>query len=59
MICSESLHEIQVKDTPGTIVGRICLVSFLIKWANIGIFPDVGKRLLMNRCLEKQNKDRC
>ena len=41
-----------------TIVGRICLISLLINWANTGMFPDVGKRLLMQRCLEKQNKDR-
>ena len=36
-------------------------LSYLLSknWANIGMFPDVGKRSLIQRCLEKQSKDRC
>ena len=36
----------------------VCLISFLMKWADTGKFPDVGERLLMQMPW-KADKNRC
>ena len=59
MICSRSLHEIQVNCTGRSLGGGgggglgvrvdgwVCLVSFLINMVHIGKFPNARERLLI------------